>query len=47
MRRCEVSAQQFAVVADLFPADGRPGGPWRDHRTVLNAVLRVLHTGAP
>lgn len=46
MRRYEVSAEQFAVVADLFPANGRRGGRWRDHRTVLNAIPWVLHTGA-
>ena len=46
MRRYEVSAAQFALLADLFPANGRRGGQWRDHRTLLNAVLWVLHTGA-
>ena len=46
MRRYEVSDAQFAAVADLFPQNGRRGGQWRDHRTVLNAILWVLHTGA-
>jgi transposase len=46
MRRYEVSDAQFSAVADLSPANGRRGGQWRDHRTVLNAVLWVLHTGA-
>lgn len=46
MRRYEVSAEQFAAVADLLPASGRRGGQWRDRRTALNAVLWVPHTGA-
>lgn len=46
MKRYEVSDAQFALVADLFPVNGRRGGQWRDHRTLLNAVLWVLHTGA-
>ena len=46
MRRYELSEAQFALVADLFPANGRRGGQWNDHRMTLNAVLWVLHTGA-
>ena len=30
MKRYEVSDAQFALVADLFPANGRRGGQWRE-----------------
>jgi transposase len=32
---------------DLFPAHGRRGRPWKDHRRVIDGILWVLHTGAP
>jgi transposase len=31
----------------LPPQTGRPGGRWRDHRQVINAILWKLRTGAP
>ena len=46
MKRYEVSDAQFQRFADLLPANGRRGRQWRDHRTLLNAVPWVLHTGA-
>lgn len=31
----------------LPPQSGSPGGRWRDHRQVINAILWRLRTGAP
>jgi transposase len=31
----------------LFPSNGRPGRPWKDHRRVIDGILWVLHTGSP
>lgn len=39
--------EQWARVADLFPENGKRGGQWKDHRLMLDAMLRVLKTGAP
>jgi len=45
-RRYELTDEQFAMIADLLPATGRPGGQWNDHRTTLDGVFWALHTGA-
>lgn len=37
---------RLALIADLLPANGKRGGQWNDHRTTLNGVFWVLHTGA-
>ena len=46
IRHYELTAEQFAVVEDLLPGNGKPGGQWNDHRTTLTGILWVLHTGA-
>jgi transposase len=46
MRRYELTDAQYAAIADLMPANGKRGGQWNDHRTTLNGILWVLHTGA-
>ena len=46
VRRFELTDGQYAAIADLLPPVGRPGGAWRDHRQVLDAIFWVLHTGA-
>src|SRR5262245_6952972 len=46
MRRYELTDEQYALIADLLPANGRRGGQWHDHRVTLNGILWVLHTGA-
>ena len=46
MRRCELTDEQFSLIADLMPASGRRGGQWNDHRTVLNGIFWILHSGA-
>jgi len=45
-RRYELEDEQFAMVEDLLPSDGRRGGQWNDHRTTLNGIFWILRTGA-
>jgi len=46
MHRFDLQDWQWELIADLFPSnDHKPGEPWRDHRTVLNGMFHVLHTG--
>lgn len=45
-RRYELSDQAFTLLADLLPPNGRRGGQWTDHRTALNGIFWILHTGA-
>ncbi len=45
-RRYELTDAQYALIEDLMPSNGRPGGQWNDHRTTLNGMFRILHTGA-
>jgi transposase len=50
MRRYELSDQQWARIAPMFPQKIRPGKAGRppsDHRPIVNGILWVLHTGAP
>jgi transposase len=46
VRRYELSDEAFALVADLLPVNGRRGGQWHDHRTALNGIFWILHSGA-
>ncbi len=34
-------------IAPLLPENGRRGKRWRDHREVVNGILRRIRTGAP
>jgi transposase len=50
MRRYELSDPQWARIAPLFRQRTRrskAGRPPNDHRPIVNAILWVLHTGAP
>lgn len=48
MRRYELADEQWELIWDLLPSNkGQRGCPWKDHRTILNALLWVLRTGAP
>ncbi len=48
MRRHELTDEQWALIEDVFPKNGRgPGRPWRNHREMVNAMLWILSTGAP
>lgn len=46
VRRYELSDAAYARLQDLFPENGMRGGQWNDHRTTLNGILWILHTGA-
>jgi transposase len=46
VRRYELTDPQSAMVEDLLPRNGRRGGPWNDHRTTLNGIFWILHSGA-
>jgi transposase len=46
MRRYELTDEQFELIRDLLPLDGRRGGQWNDHRTTLNGIFWILHAGA-
>jgi transposase len=46
MRRYELTDAQYDLITDLMPANGKRGGQWNDHRTTLNGILWILHTGA-
>ncbi|MHC5053588.1 MAG: IS5 family transposase [Planctomycetota bacterium] len=48
MRRHELTDEQWTLIEDMFPRNGQgPGRPWNDHRTMMNAMLWNLATGAP
>ena len=48
MHRFDLQDWQWELICDLFPSnDGKEGGQWKDHRTVLNGMIHVLHTGCP
>jgi transposase len=48
MHRFDLQDWQWALIEDLFPGNaGKPGEPWKDHRTVMNGMFHVLHTGCP
>ena len=45
-KRHELTDDEWALIQDLFPPQGR-GGRWADHRTMINGVMWRLRTGAP
>jgi len=45
--RGELTDVAWARIAPLLPTNGRRGRQWRDHQTVINAILWKLRTGAP
>jgi transposase len=46
MRRYELSKEQYEVIEDLLPTNGRRGGQWKGHRDLLNGMFWVLYSGA-
>jgi transposase len=46
MRRYELTDEQYQMIRDLLPANGKRGGQWNDHRTTLNGMFWILHSGA-
>jgi transposase len=49
MRRYELTDEQWERLAPFFPEryDDEAGRPWKEHRTIVSAILWHLHTGAP
>jgi transposase len=47
MARLQLTDEEWELLADLFPKPAATGRPPRDPRTVLDAILWVLRTGAP
>lgn len=47
MRRDELSEEQWQLVQDLLPENGKRGGQWKDHRQILSGIFWILRTGAP
>lgn len=47
MRRGELTEAAWQAISPLLPGGSGRGGRWRDHRTVINAILWKLRTGAP
>ena len=37
---------QWGQIADMFPANGKRGGQWKNHRLMLDGILWVKATGA-
>ena len=46
MRRYELTEEQYELIGDRLPCNGKRGGQWNDHRTTLNGIFWILHTGA-
>lgn len=46
-KRHELTDGQFTRIEPLLPENGRRGGQWNVHRTILNGMLWRLCTGAP
>src|SRR3712207_799969 len=47
VKRGEITDQGWQHSEPLLPENGQSGGQWRDHRTVINGILRKLRTGSP
>src|ERR1700689_5499516 len=48
MKPHELTDHQWELLAPCFPPRSRkPGGQWKDDRTMLNAIFWRLNTGAP
>lgn len=48
MARQQIDDEVWAVIEPLLPTtDGRRGGQFRDHRTVVEAIVWRFRTGSP
>lgn len=41
----QLSDDQYAQIEDLLPKNGRRGGQWKDHRTMIDGILWALSDG--
>lgn len=46
MRRYELSKDQYYLIEDLLPFNGKAGGQWKDHHNLLNGMFWVMYSGA-
>ena len=46
MPRYELTDEQWQLIDEHFPRNGRRGGQWLPHRTVVNGILWILCSGA-
>jgi transposase len=46
MRRYELTDEQYELIGDLLPVNGQRGGQWNEHRSTLNGMMWILHSGA-
>jgi transposase len=47
VRRGEITDAAWKQIEPLLLENGRKGGWWRDHRTVIDGILWKLRVGAP
>ena len=47
MIRHRLTDEQWALIADVFPASQGMGRPPRDRRVILDGILWILRTGSP
>lgn len=47
MRRHELTDSEWDRIKHLFPANGKRGKQWSDHRTLLNGMFWRMRTGTP
>ena len=45
LRPYELRDEDYALIEDLLPKNGKRGGQWKDHRTMLNGIFWILYTG--
>ena len=47
MSRHNLTDSEWKTIGVFLPAErsGKAGRPWKPHRTVVNGILFVLHTG--
>ena len=41
----QLSDPQWEQLQDLLPRNGKPGGQWKDHRTMIDGILWALSDG--
>ena len=45
--REEITDRAWQEIEPLLAEYGQSAGRWRDHRTIVNGILRKLRTGSP
>ena len=46
VRRYDLSDEDYALIQDLLPRNGKRGGQWNDHPQTPNGIFWILYTGA-